>query len=259
MAVASIVDLCSRTGATPPLQKIVKNLCAFLCQDTELTPTFSRYPLEGVLSFKRESSGSSHYRSAKDKDSVTPSEEVLKARLTRRGAHLAFTELSNKFGPNLFDVLPAMWECICGSLLATYRNGLLLIMPYQHSIDIVLPDEPNDADDEVENKPQKGQDVVDNLVILDAIVPTFHERLWPRLFELFSRLVLALRSRFAVVRQLAAQTFATICDVATSEAMRYVVDHVLPLLGNALVITNRQGAIELIYRQPPPVSHIVLC
>lgn len=125
--IAAIVDLCSRTGTTPPLQKIVKNLCAFLCQDTELTPTFSRNPQEGILSFKRENHNPVHYRtSAKEKD-VTPSEEVLKSRLTRRGAHLAFVELSSRFGPNLFDILPAMWECVCSSLLATYGTGAYVI------------------------------------------------------------------------------------------------------------------------------------
>lgn len=101
----------------------------------------------------------------------------------------------------------------------------------------------------MEKHPQKGQDVVDNLVILDAIVPTFHEHLWPRLYALFPQMVLTLRSRFAVIRQLAAQSFATLCDIATPEAMRYVIDHVLPLLGDTLLLTNRQGAIELIYRQ----------
>lgn len=110
----------------------------------------------------------------------------------------------------------------------------------------------------MENQSQKGQDVVDNLVIVDAIVPTFHEQLWPRLFGLFPRLLLALRSRYAVVRQLAARAFATICDVATSEAMRYVIDYVLPLLGDALVVTNRQGAIELIYRQSSCVYYSLL-
>jgi TATA-binding protein-associated factor len=34
----------------------------------------------------------------------------------------------------------------------------------------------------------------------------------------------------------------------TLDAMRYVVEHLVPLLGDALVLTNRQGATELIYR-----------
>lgn len=120
-AVASIVEHCSRLGTTIPLQKIVKNLCAFLCQDAEFTPTFSEQPSEGILSFKRETVTPGR---GKDKDVQTVSEETIKSRLTRRGAHLAFVALSNKFGPGLFQVLPAMWECMCGSLLETYRSGI---------------------------------------------------------------------------------------------------------------------------------------
>lgn len=59
---------------------------------------------------------------------------------------------------------------------------------------------------------------------------------------------LALHSRFAIIRQSAARCFATICDVMTLDAMRYVVEHLVPLLGDALVLANRQGATELIYR-----------
>ena len=59
---------------------------------------------------------------------------------------------------------------------------------------------------------------------------------------------LALRCRFAIIRQCAARCFATICNVMTLEAMRYVVEHLIPLLGDALVLVNRQGAVELIYR-----------
>ena len=58
----------------------------------------------------------------------------------------------------------------------------------------------------------------------------------------------ALRSRFAIIRQCAARCFAAFCDVITSEAMRYVIENVIPLLGDPLVLTNRQGATELIYR-----------
>lgn len=51
---------------------------------------------------------------------------MVKAHLTRRGAHLAFVELSNRFGPELFQVLPAMWECMCGALLEMYSSGIAL-------------------------------------------------------------------------------------------------------------------------------------
>lgn len=99
-----------------------------------------------------------------------------------------------------------------------------------------------------------GQDVIDSFSVLEAVVPTFHEELWPRFSELFPMIVLALRSRFAIVRQCAARCFSTMCDVVTADAMRYVVEKVISFLGDSLNLTNRQGAVELIYRE----SSIVL-
>lgn len=96
---------------------------------------------------------------------------------------------------------------------------------------------------------QRGQDIIDNLVILDAIVPTFHERLRSSLTEIFPHLLCALKSRFAVIRQLAGQAFATICDISTTDAMRFVIDNIVPLLDDPLVLIHRQGAVEVIYRK----------
>ena len=96
---------------------------------------------------------------------------------------------------------------------------------------------------------QYGQDVIDSLSVLEAVVPTLHEDLWPKLIEIFPVVSLALRSRFAIIRQSAARCFAAFCDVITSEAMRYMIENVITLLGDALVLTNRQGAVELVYRQ----------
>lgn len=96
---------------------------------------------------------------------------------------------------------------------------------------------------------QYGQDVIDSLSVLEAVTPAFDPGLWPRLTEVLPILHLALRSRFAIIRQAAARCFATICDVMTNESMRYVVEHITPLLGDPLVLANRQGATELIYRK----------
>ncbi|GJJ12235.1 hypothetical protein Clacol_006476 [Clathrus columnatus] len=242
-AVASVVAHCSRLGTTIPLQKLVKNLCAFLCQDAEFTPTFAEEPSEGILSFKRETAPIGRL---KDKDSQSVSDDVVKARLTRRGAHLAFVELSNKFGPDLFQVLPAMWECMCGALLEIYSSGMYVIVLENITLSLAIGNS-EQADDQMIDDHQKGQDVIDNLVILDAIVPTFHEKLRSSLSEIFNHLLCAIRSRFAVIRQLAAQALATICDVSIVDTMRFVIDNVLPMLGDPLILTNRQGAIESIY------------
>lgn len=96
---------------------------------------------------------------------------------------------------------------------------------------------------------QYGQDVIDSLSVLDAVVPTFHEELWPKFHELFPMVSLALRSKFAIIRQCAARCFATICDVMTTAAMRYAIEKLVPYLGDSLNLANRQGATELVYRE----------
>ena len=98
-------------------------------------------------------------------------------------------------------------------------------------------------------KQQHGQDAIDSLSVLDAVVPTFHEDVWPKFHELFPMVGLALRSRFSIIRQCAARCFATMCDVMTAAAMRYVIEKVVPYLGDSLNLTNRQGATELVYRK----------
>lgn len=96
---------------------------------------------------------------------------------------------------------------------------------------------------------QYGQDVVDSLSVLDAVVPTLHEDIWPKFHELFPMVALALRSRFAIIRQCAAKCFATICNVMTVAAMRYVIENIVPYLGDTVNSHYRQGATELIYRE----------
>jgi TATA-binding protein-associated factor len=106
-------------------------------------------------------------------------------------------------------------------------------------------DTPDSADDLINR--QHGQDVIDSLSVLEAVVPTLHQELWPNLRELFPMIAMALRSRFAIIRQSAARCFAAICDVMTVDAMRFVIETILPFLGDTLVNPNRQGATELVF------------
>lgn len=106
-------------------------------------------------------------------------------------------------------------------------------------------DTPGSADDLINR--QHGQDVIDSLSVLEAVVPTLHQELWPKIRELFPMIAMALRSRFAIIRQSAARCFAAICDVMTVDAMRFVIETILPFLGDTLVNPNRQGATELVF------------
>lgn len=117
---------------------------------------------------------------------------------------------------------------------------------------MTCPDSVSKMDNLIEK--QYGQDVIDSLSVLEAVVPTFHQDLWPKLAELLPTILLALRSRFAIIRQCSARCFATICHVMTVDAMHFVIQKVVPYLGDTSNLSNRQGATELIYRQSVTLS-----
>ncbi|KAL4065257.1 hypothetical protein J3A83DRAFT_4375778 [Scleroderma citrinum] len=233
VAVANFIDFCVQHNISQPPDKIVKNLCTFLCQDVEQTPTFaySRTTLKGILTLQSwsKTGNSKNGKDAQDKNEVSKSEEeTAKARLSRRGAGFAFQQLSAKFTSQLLDVIPKMWQSMAGGLLSACSA-----------------ESPQDADALMEK--QYGQDVIDSLSVLEAAVPTLHSDLWPKVAELFPPMAIALRSRYAIIRQCAARCFATVCDVMTSDSMRFVIENIIPLIGDAVVLSNRQGATEAIY------------
>ncbi|KAJ2931331.1 hypothetical protein H1R20_g5658, partial [Candolleomyces eurysporus] len=228
VAVARFVSFCSKNNITQPPDKIVKNLCTFLCQDAEQTPLFSftKKRLDGILSFN---AGGHDAPSKEAEQDPAKAEELRKARLSRRGAKLAFREFSNMFGSNLFDVLPNIWPCTVGGLLSAFQC-----------------ESPEKADQVIEK--QFGQDVIDSLSVLDAVVPTLHQELHSKFAEIFPMLEFAMRSQFAIIRQCACKCFATICDVMPDEALRYLVERFLPLAADPMSLANRQGVMELIYQ-----------
>ena len=234
---------------TQPPEKIVKNLCTFLCQDVEQTPTFlhNRKTLNGVLSFNKHASVAQN-----GKDRANGTEDPAKARLSRRGARLAFEKLSAKFGPKLLESIPKMWPAMAGGLLGACSTGTFPPFRLRNAFLSFSLDSVSKMDERIEKR--EGQDVIDSLSVLEAVVPTFHADLSHHFVELFPHVILALRSRFAIVRQSAARCFSTVCDVLTGDAMRYVIEKVVPFLGDASVLANRQGAIELIYRKSSAVA-----
>jgi TATA-binding protein-associated factor len=221
-----MVDLgLSKLNAVVPVTKVVKNLCAFLCSDPSQTPSFDPTSglTKGILSFRLASSATP------DKANNSENFELSTARISRRGAELALAQLSLKFGYDLFERVPMIWQATTDGLMSACQNGEL---------------------EEVNRHLEKhtGQDVIDSLITIQTVVPALHPDLWKRVIRLLPSILLMLRTRFAVIRQTAAQCLATICDVITPEAMRYTVEHVLPHLGNVKSVTDRQGVIEAVFR-----------
>ena len=80
-------------------------------------------------------------------------------------------------------------------------------------------------------------------------MPAIRLSLHPRIVSLFPTILRALQSKFAILRQCTAHCLAALCDVVTTDIMCLVVEQVTPLLANAVVLTNKQGAIEVVYGQ----------
>ncbi|KIY66070.1 SNF2 chromatin remodeling protein [Cylindrobasidium torrendii FP15055 ss-10] len=232
VAVAAFIEFCTSNNITQPPEKIVKNLCTFLCQDTVQTPTFTttKKTLKGILSFsaavnKEAPTG----KASKEANATTVTPEDPKSALSRRGAGLAFRELSARFGPTLLEKIPSMWSSMAGGLLSACPDGKTS----------------NECDKLIDK--EFGQDLIDSLSVLEAVVHSLHEDIQVKLEGLFPMLLLALRSKYAIVRQCTSRCMAAICDMMTPAAMRYVVEKVIPLLGDPITLTNRQGATELLY------------
>ncbi|KAK9453555.1 hypothetical protein V1511DRAFT_489822 [Dipodascopsis uninucleata] len=221
-SVASLVSLCSYAGKGGASDKMIKNLCAFLCVDTSEVPEFHHNEtLENViLSLHKEEDRPEH------KDMISYQREVNKARTKRRGAKFTLDFLASMFGNKLFSSVPKLKECMLQPLMA-----LKTPLP----ADITSPDS------------TLGQEIVDGLSVIRALLPNLHTDLLDSFVEYFHLILSALQSTFSILRYAAAKCFATICSTMKIKGMTFLIENVLPMISNALELRHRQGAVECIY------------
>ena len=129
VAVASFVEFCVEHKISQPPEKIVKNLCTFLCQDVEQTPTFDhhRKVTDGILSFQGLKASIVSKSGTTDKE-LDKLPDTKKSQLARRGAGQAFEQLSAKFGSRLLEVIPSMWQSMAGGLLSACQSGAFFLL-----------------------------------------------------------------------------------------------------------------------------------
>ena len=107
------------------------------------------------------------------------------------------------------------------------------------------------ADVKLATSDQVGQDVLDTFTTLSTVVAHLHSDLHPRINIQFPFVLAALQSGYAVIRQAASRAISAVCDVATVEGMKNVVEEVLPFLGDPTV-AKRQGAVEVVAGESMP-------
>ncbi|KAF3937100.1 hypothetical protein ABW19_dt0210638 [Dactylella cylindrospora] len=223
-SVAVLVDLCSRRGRAGVAEKLTKNLCSFLVVDTSETPEFHiNESLElSILSLKKEEDRKDHA------DPTKFERESKAARIKRRGAKEALDHFATSFGKDLFVKVPRLKESMEQSLISAFRED-------------ELPASILDKDDLL------GQEIIDGLSTIRALLPKFHPDLHPHIISLLPYIIKALKSRFSVLRYAAAKCFATICSIITIDGMKAMVADVLPSISNGLELRTRQGITELVY------------
>jgi TATA-binding protein-associated factor len=237
-ALAAFLHLCA-TSSSPalksPIDKVIKNICVFLCQDDTHTPLFSKLSTreKDILSFNKAIAGALSTAPLRPKDE--PVQEVLEfgaSHVMRRGGVAAFKQMSILFGSELFSQIPKIWQCISEELLKAYP-----------------PESTVESGDKL-LAAESGQNFLDTLTALRDILPTLDPALLTRVESLFPSLFLGLQSRYSVVRQAVAKCFAVASDVMTDAAMMFLIERIIPLVDDA-DLKNRQGAVELLFRKSP--------
>jgi TATA-binding protein-associated factor len=229
---ADLIALCERScNRANPNDKIVKNLCTFLCSDNTVTPVLEENQAKlGILSIYKEETGRN---AAANKEVLT--QEQKEAQLMKRGAEIALRELCDRFGDRVFEIVPKLKECISQKIIQVFPEGVDKASGVEHSDKMIATDF------------QLGQDVIDSLTILTMVVPYLSQGLWEQIGEFVPYICRSLQSCFAVIRNVSARCLAAIANVITTKTMQVIVDNVLPNLGNPLNAYHRQGASELVY------------
>ena len=222
-AIASLIEYYTKATKRGPVDKVIGNLVKYCCVDTSETPEFHHNAnLEKtILSLRKEEDRRDHPDAAKFE------RETKEAKIMRRGAKEALEQLAVKFGPQLLEKVPTL--------------ASLIERPARNALKEDLPKDIRNADNEL------GQEVVDGLSTLRALVPKFDRGLHSWVIDLMPIIAKGLQCELSVIRYAAAKCFATICSVITVEGMTMLVEKVLPTINNALDVSHRQGAVECIY------------
>ncbi|KAK0168138.1 hypothetical protein PV327_001969 [Microctonus hyperodae] len=258
---AHLVDLCSERSPSPN-NKIITNLCTFLCSDFEYTPRVSDREsdlFDGILTLSNRQKNAERvaYNRGTGMPGVSggrgpgrppateiPLEELLAcdepeakaARTRRRGATFALTSIANLFGRNLPTRLPFFWEMILSG--HEKKEGT--------------------TDDEKANYRDEINRIIFGLQVMEVVLPSIDKSLLQPVLETLTRLCSLLTHAYKTVRHMASRCIAVLAMLNTEITMGHVVKSVTPLLethngdtcnSNALATASdldvrRQGAAE---------------
>lgn len=223
-AVAGYVVHLVNANRAGVVNKVVGNLVKFYCMETAETPEYrAQAHIEtGILTLKKDEDVRDH------PDAARFAEESKAARITKRGAREGLEKIVESFGALVFEKVPILKDVIERPIREAFT-------------DAELPAKMSSEDGIF------GQEVVDALSTLRALVGSLHADVRAFVKDLLPLIAKALQSRLYVLRYAAAKCFATICSIMSVEGVTMLVESVLPTIGDGANVHGRQGAIECIY------------
>lgn len=201
--------------------KVVKNLCGFLCVDTSEVPDFAANTAQksSILTLIKESI------SLVSQENIRVKRITDEAHIKRRGGMYVLGKLLEVYGGNSFKTVHQLKSIVIDPL---------------NNLDSIITQDPLDS--------RVGQSLVDSLGILRALYQYMDATLQTGdIIPCFPNILKLLKSEYAVLRYSAARTFADLAKITDVTVMTFVIEKILPLMNNAGSTVDRQGATELIY------------
>ena len=244
-SLARVLDACINRQPCPN-DKVVKNLCSFVCSNPEVVPLVDLAHLHGALdpqlgiltlhySERRAEQANRTRRGRKKKNGVVGLEagpaplqtttdidnedEVARAEVQRRGTTEALRQIAKYFGQDLPAKVP---------------------MVYQMSLHAV-------ANITFDGDMQQHQELVNALEVVRVVTPYLHSNLLPELEQLIPRLLDITSLPLTASRYMAARVLATIAKVSTVTVMTAVINSLLPGISDPHNVARRAGAMETLH------------
>lgn len=209
-------------------EKMVKNLCGFLCVDpAEVPPYLPNKNYDGILSLIREGRDANMIdevtiakKKADDKNDIQIIDyEIKGAIIKRRGGKVTLKVLIEMFQNDIFNKLPNLKK--------------MMLLPL------------SEIDKQTTDK--EGQNIIDSFELIKTCFPWLTSINRDEILSQISLIIEGLKSNESVFRYSASKCIASIIDSCPTIGFQFLVEKIMPMISNPLKLNERQGSVECIY------------
>ncbi|CAC5413286.1 BTAF1 [Mytilus coruscus] len=229
-----------------PSVKVVKNLHGFLCCDPTFTPLVENPQADitdgvevkctktsGILTLTKHQKATDVGRrwlrktpSVKLDLGVSPELAEDKAemqkqhQIQRRGGDVALSKMCRLFGDHLGTELPTLWETITSPLEKLEKD--------------ITEEIPTNI----------AQETVNSLQLIEAVGSSLDSSLTEQIKQKLSSILNGLKNSYTAIRHMSARSVGMMAQILTSHTLSFIMDKILPLMGDMEHEKHRQGACE---------------